>query len=91
MWNFLSNKIPQSIYIIKIYIKDVILDKYLQELKDLIKDDGQNIIEDKYYEYKIEKWNNFSNNRLRKYVYPDSKTWYLFFILFEYNILFLIF
>ncbi|ORX61252.1 hypothetical protein BCR36DRAFT_365831 [Piromyces finnis] len=60
-------------------LNNVATEKYLNELRELILDDNQNILEDKYYEYRIEKWNNFNNNRLRKYVYPDSKIWRLCF------------
>ncbi|ORX83271.1 hypothetical protein BCR32DRAFT_267083 [Anaeromyces robustus] len=48
-------------------------EKYLNGLKNLIRDDDlQNMIlyKDEYYEYQIEKWNNFQNDLLTKYIYP---------------------
>jgi len=51
--------------------------KYLNNLKSLIDDNNNKGIKDEYFEYKIEKWNNFSNNKLTKYVYPHFRAWRL--------------
>jgi len=47
-------------------------------LKSLIVDDSQKkVIKDEYFEYGIEKWDNFSNGKLTKYVYPHFSAWKL--------------
>lgn len=50
-------------------------EKYLEELRSLINDDNQDIIQDNYFEYVIGKWENFNEDRLTKYIYPNSETW----------------
>jgi len=69
-----NNRVIFGVYL-RVYKVDQ--EEYLNSLKKLINDNGQKIIKEEYFGYKIENWNNFSHNKLVKYVYPNFNTWRL--------------